>query len=219
MLINTHCSWTLFKNTVHECVHERGSGSRILYPGCGIQVPNPGSWNPGSRLQDPGSRILQVVPQSRIQDLLLDAGSWIQDPGSRILGLGSTIQDIHPCLWTCLLCSCLDAARCEHCLWTPCSWTFLNVPGPWIQDTGSRILGPGSWIQDAGPWIQDQGSRMLDPGSWTVGSGSRALDPASRILDPGSRIQDTGSWIRNLGSWMQDLGSYGSALRALDPGP
>ena len=73
-------------------------------------------------------------------------------------------------------------------------------PRPWIQGLGSRILEPGSRIQDTASWT-------VDPGSWIQGLGPRILEPGSRIQRPGAYIQDPGSRFPDPGSWTLDLNS------------
>ena len=55
-----------------------------------------------------------------------------------------------------------------------------------VQGPGSWILDLGTWMLnlDSEPWIQDSGSRTLNPGSWIQDPGSRSLDPRSWALDP-----------------------------------
>ena len=59
-----------------------------------------------------------------------------------------------------------------------------------LEPDRSRIMGPGSWLQDPErSSIRDSGSGIQDPGSsiQDLGPRSKILDPPVRILHPGSR--------------------------------
>ena len=73
---------------------------------------------------------------------------------------------------------------------------ILGMPGQslesGIQDSGLWIPDPGLWIQDfldAGSWIQDTGSRTLGPGHYIQYLGSRIKDAGyGRCSDFGGPI-------------------------------
>ena len=67
----------------------------------------------------------------------------------------------------------------------------------------TRSKTPIRWIQRQAHRIQDTGSRIQDPRSWIV------QDPGSWTQDhPGSWSQDPGSWSQDPGSWSQDLALF-----------
>ena len=103
------------------------------------------------------------LEMSRILDSF--SGSWTsQDPG-----IVARILDSYPGSWK-------RTSQTEKSLLDPSSAMpsgssrnpgFIQAPGSCIQDHGSRILGPGYWIQHTD---LDPGPRILDPGSWGGGT-------------------------------------------------
>ena len=67
--------------------------------------------------------------------------------------------------------SVLASAEAPNLDLSPRSW--IENPGPCIQDPRSRLMNPGSSIQAGESWVQDPGSRIWIQNHWFLGSGQR----------------------------------------------
>ena len=73
----------------------------------------------------------------------------------------------------------------------PCIQDFLD-PGPWMQDSGSRILDPGPWIQDPGSrvWEAVYFLEAVISGGGFLASGGQAVFKLTAELPGGLNIGD-----------------------------